>query len=76
MRATVPGDGALDGGAGEEMFTGLMDQHMSELVPQQWSSSLGEALLRQFHAAAGIAPAALDATAAERESPVPSAHRP
>ena len=30
MRETVPtGDGIVSGGAGEDMFTGLMDQHLA-----------------------------------------------
>lgn len=48
MRETVPDDGMLGGSAGESMFTGLMDQQLADMVPGQWSDSLGEALLRQF----------------------------
>ena len=37
MRATVPqNDGVVGGGAGEEMFTGLMDQHLATETPQAW----------------------------------------
>jgi flagellar protein FlgJ len=48
MRETVPDDGLMAGGSGEAMFTGLMDQHLADLVPAQWSTSLGDSLLRQF----------------------------
>ena len=52
MRETVPDDGAVNGGTGEEMFSGLLDQHVADQVPAQWSGALGDALLRQFRAAA------------------------
>ncbi|MCC6316098.1 MAG: rod-binding protein [Gemmatimonadaceae bacterium] len=48
MRETVPQDGALSGGAGEEMFSSMLDERMADLVPTQWNSDLGDALLRQF----------------------------
>lgn len=50
MRATVPEDGAFSGGQGEQLFSGMMDQHLSELVPNQWHGqhSLGETLYRQL----------------------------
>lgn len=51
MRETVPQDGVVHGGQGESMFTGLMDQHLAEAVPGQWSSELGDALLARFRAA-------------------------
>jgi peptidoglycan hydrolase FlgJ len=45
MRATVPqNDGAVGGGAGEEMFTGLMDQHLATETPHAWGRGLGEAI--------------------------------
>jgi flagellar protein FlgJ len=45
MRATVPQDeGAVGGGAGEEMFTGLMDQHLATETPHAWGRGLGEAI--------------------------------
>lgn len=50
MRETVPTDGITSGGSGEQMFTSLMDQHLSELVPAKWDTDLGAALLRQFQA--------------------------
>jgi flagellar protein FlgJ len=51
MRETIPHEGVIDGGSGEEMFTGLLDEHMSEAVPQQWERGVGEALLRQLRGA-------------------------
>ena len=50
MRETVPEGGVMSGGAGEDMFSGLLDQHMSDLAPPQWNSDLGAALLKQFRA--------------------------
>ncbi len=55
MRETVPDDGVIAGGSGEAMFTGLMDQHLADIVPEQWSTSLGESLLRQFVQPAPVA---------------------
>jgi peptidoglycan hydrolase FlgJ len=45
MRATVPqNDGVVGGGAGEEMFTGLMDQYLATETPHAWGRGLGEAI--------------------------------
>jgi peptidoglycan hydrolase FlgJ len=49
MRETVPDDGIISGGSGEEMFTGLMDQHLSMSVPGEWSSGLAHALLTRLN---------------------------
>ncbi len=48
MRATVPSDGTMNGGAGEEMFSGLLDEHLAAQTPDQWQRGLGEALYRQL----------------------------
>lgn len=48
MRESVPEGGLIDGGSGEEMFTGLMDQHLAARVPAGWESGLGAALYRQL----------------------------
>ena len=48
MRATVPEGGVVDGGAGEEMFTSMMDQHLASQTPDQWQSEIGAALYRQL----------------------------
>ncbi|MFN8571744.1 MAG: rod-binding protein [Gemmatimonadaceae bacterium] len=51
MRETVSHDGAIDGGAGEDMFTSMMDEHIAEAVPNQWNHGIGESLVRQLRAA-------------------------
>lgn len=69
MRATVPqGEGILSGGAGEDMFTSMLDQHLATIAPTRWQGGLGEALYRQLrgdHAAAApstpVAPSTPDA---------------
>ena len=58
MRDTVPTDGLTSGGAGEQMFAGMLDQQLSEIVPAQWSSTMGDALLAQFQSrvTSGVTP--------------------
>lgn len=51
MRATVPTDGAFNGGAGEEMFTGLLDQHVASDTPVKWQHGLSESIYRQMRGA-------------------------
>ena len=52
MRETVPqGEGAFDGGSGEEMFSGLMDQHLAAETPTQWARGLTDAITRQLRGA-------------------------
>ena len=48
MRATVPAQGLTGGGAGEEMFSSLMDQHLSAEVPAQLHGGLSAALYREL----------------------------
>jgi Rod binding domain-containing protein len=49
MRATVPQqDGFVSGGAGEDLFTSLMDEHLAAETPKQWEGGLAEALYRQL----------------------------
>lgn len=49
MRETVPTDGPFNGGAGEDMFTGLLDQHVASDTPMQWHKhGLSEAIYRQM----------------------------
>jgi len=50
MRETVPQDGLADGGAGEEMFTGMMDENIAMHVPEHWERGLGESLYKQLRA--------------------------
>lgn len=51
MRETVPQDGMTNGGAGEDIFTGLMDERIAAHVPEQWERGIGESLYRQLRAA-------------------------
>ena len=51
MRETVPKDGFTDGGAGEDIFTGLMDEKFATHVPEHWDRGIGESLYRQLRAA-------------------------
>lgn len=51
MRETIPQDGLMNGGAGEEIFTGLMDEKIATHVPEQWHRGIGESLYRQLRAA-------------------------
>lgn len=49
MRDTVPqGDGIVTGGAGEDIFTGLLDQHLAAETPKQWEGGFADALYRQL----------------------------
>jgi flagellar protein FlgJ len=48
MRETVPQDGLTNGGAGEDIFTGLLDQKMAAAAPSQWAHGIGESLARQL----------------------------
>jgi flagellar protein FlgJ len=55
MRDTVsPGDGIVSGGAGEDVFTGLMDQHLAAETPKHWESGIADALYRQMRGRAGV----------------------
>jgi flagellar protein FlgJ len=46
MRETVPQDGALETGNGEEIFTSLFDQHVADQAPAHWNHGLAAAILR------------------------------
>ena len=49
MRETVPeGEGIVSGGAGEDIFTGLLDEHLAAETPRQWESGVAAALYRQL----------------------------
>lgn len=52
MRETVPTDGLTSGGAGEDMFTSMLDEHTATEAPARWHHGIGEALYRQLSAAA------------------------
>lgn len=61
MRETVPEqEGIVSGGAGEDIFTGLLDQHLAAETPKHWSGGLSDAIYRQMRRglpADAIAPA-------------------
>lgn len=71
MRETVPEGGAMSGGSGEEMFTGMLDQSLAEEVPTRWSNGLAEALYRQLQRAAG-----LEGVEPDGAEPAPPSSRP
>jgi len=48
MRDTVPDSGLVDGGGGEDSFTALLDEHLSEVAAGQSDGGVGEALYRFF----------------------------
>jgi flagellar protein FlgJ len=48
MRSTVSHEGILDGGAGEELFTSMLDQHVAGLMPAQWQRGLASAIARDL----------------------------
>ncbi|MCC7262323.1 MAG: rod-binding protein [Candidatus Latescibacteria bacterium] len=55
MRATVPKDGLIEKGEGEEMFEGMLDEEWSKkLSARGGPSSLSEVLYRQLSRAAGL----------------------
>jgi peptidoglycan hydrolase FlgJ len=48
MRETVPDGGVIDGGAGEEIFSGLLDQHLGSQAVSGWERGVGAAIYRQL----------------------------
>lgn len=58
MRETVPQEDGAMGGSGEEMFTSLFDQQLSDSAPLQWHRGVGEAIF------ARLAPGVRDASRA------------
>lgn len=57
LRESVPQqDGIVSANAGEEMFTGLLDQHLAAETPLQWNGGLAEAIYRQMRDRAATAP--------------------
>jgi len=53
MRETVPEDSSFGGGSGEEMFTGLLDEHLAAETPQEWRHGIGESLYAQLRGRLG-----------------------
>ena len=73
MRETVPaGEGVVDGGSGEEMFTGLMDEHLAADTPTQWAHGLAAAAYRQLRTALPHADASTNAAGATSAMPLSS----
>ncbi|HEY8484265.1 MAG TPA: rod-binding protein [Longimicrobiales bacterium] len=48
LRDTIPTEGLLDGGAGERIFSGLLDEHLSALAASRLERGLGAALYNQL----------------------------
>lgn len=48
MRDTVPDGGLVDGGAGEDIFSSLIDRQMAEASAARSVRGLADALYRQF----------------------------
>lgn len=48
MRETIPQDGALSGGPGEEMFTAMMHEHLADLAPARWTHGVGAEIAAKF----------------------------
>jgi flagellar protein FlgJ len=48
MRSSVPKEGLVDGGAGEDLFTSLMDEKVADQAAQKMERGLGDALYRQL----------------------------
>jgi flagellar protein FlgJ len=57
MRETVPEGGVVEASAGEDMFTGMFDQRIADAAPDQWQSTLADALFRQLRGPVAPAPA-------------------
>ncbi|MEQ9401869.1 MAG: rod-binding protein [Longimicrobiales bacterium] len=58
MRETVPEGGAVSGGAGQEMFEGMLDQHIADASALRSDQGLGQALYAFFMRGADAAEAA------------------
>lgn len=48
MRASVPQEGPLAAGTGEELFTSLMDESLAHEAARRMTHGIGEALYRQL----------------------------
>jgi flagellar protein FlgJ len=48
MRATVPADGAMAGGAGEELFTGMLDESVADSAPAHGNRGLAGQIVAQL----------------------------
>ncbi|MBL0173486.1 MAG: rod-binding protein [Gemmatimonadaceae bacterium] len=74
MRDTVPQqEGIVSGGAGEDIFTGLLDQHLAAETPKHWDTGLSDALYRQLRRGMPVDSAAAASAAAPAPNSVTSA---
>jgi flagellar protein FlgJ len=48
MRATAPSEGILTQDPGQELFTGMLDEHLSQVHAERAASGLSQALYRQL----------------------------
>ena len=48
MRDTVPTGGPLSGGAGEEMFTAMLHEHLADAVPARWDRGIAASVTAAF----------------------------
>lgn len=58
MRESVPEGGVVSGGAAEEIFASLLDQHVAVRAAERMERGLGAALYRSFRPDAGVPPPA------------------
>lgn len=73
MRDTVSAeDGIVSGGAGEDVFTGLMDQHLAAETPKHWESGITEALYRQMRGRVAAPSGPQSQSQVQPQSQVPS----
>lgn len=52
MRETIPEGGVIDGGLGEDIFSGMMDAHLATLSAERVDGSIAAALYRQLRGGA------------------------
>lgn len=52
MRDTIPEGGVIDGGVGEDIFSGMMDAHLASLAADRADGSIAAALYRQLRGGA------------------------
>ncbi len=48
MRASVPQDGLIESGPGQELFTSMLDERLAGEAAERMKSGMGEALYRQM----------------------------
>lgn len=48
MRESVPDSGLIDGGAGEDSFTAMLDQHLADVQAARSERGIGQALYKWF----------------------------